>query len=114
MGERILDRIIALEKSLQREIEAERLRVESWFRTESSLIQADRQRSGSEADSALEEALARCTEDVSRLEADLRLETRKRLQRMELASESLLAELVSRHLDRLIPEADHDHQDGQG
>lgn len=113
MHDHLLDDIILLEKSLQRQIEKEKERIQSWLEQERSLLESVPQETETIQSDTFAAAIAQARGAAER-EAAAHLDiVAKRCDRLAGMPADWLTELLLQHLQGLLPEDVNDCQDGE-
>jgi hypothetical protein len=114
MNERLLSSIIALEKALQEEVREEEARARSWQERELAALAAVSEQHRRELELWRDEQAAAARVAAESEGAQLRAAAAGRAERLAALPQTFLQELLTRQLQRLLPEDDHDHPHGQG
>ncbi len=113
MHDHLLDDIIQLEKALQRQIENEKVRIQSWLEQERTLLEALPQEPEAVQTDIFADAIAQAR-SAAEHEAGLRRDVvAKRCSRLADLPTDWLIELLKHHLQGLLPEDGNDCQDGE-
>ena len=113
MNERLLDDIIALEKSLQAQVDAEEERSRAWRDHELDKLAEEERALQQTLETDFAAALEQVRKDAD-AEADRpRADTEATCRRLSELSDTALREALRTVLTRILPEAGHDHADGQ-
>lgn len=112
MGKGILAHIVAFERQLQDEIAAERVKAEAWRQNELALLERQLEAVRSGRDRVAEEVAHLIASQVPKELEEERRRAGMRLLALRRAPESLNDSLIIGILENILPESQHDHQDG--
>lgn len=113
-AERVLDEIIALEKSLQEQVEQEKERIRSWQEQERGRLQPKVQGTDRQQTAKVEEILEEARREGAQQVARRRETAREEGARFAALNDDFLCELLKSSLRKLLPEKRDDRPDGQG
>lgn len=113
MNERLLDDIIALEKSIQAQVDAEEERSRTWRDHELDKLAEEERALQQTLETDFEAALEQVRNDVEADTVRLQANTEAYCRRLSELSDTALREALRTVLTRILPEAGNDHADGQ-
>jgi hypothetical protein len=114
MGERLLNSIIELEKALQAEVAREEARAAAWREREFAALELTLATARRQLQELEVDRLASARRDAETCAEGLRQDTAAWCERLAALPDSLLREVLLRHLPDLLPETSDDHPHVQG
>jgi len=113
MTDGLLENIIQLEKRIQLEVAAERLRAEAWQQRELAAIDSSLARALAAEELRSRQALVEIRAALQNEGAALEASSSAWCLRLSELDEGALRDVLKRHLAAILPGGDHDHPDGQ-
>ena len=113
MTDGLLENIIQLEKQIQANVAAEQTRAEQWQERELAALENSLAAARSATEERRKQALSEKKAELLREGADLEAAAKDWCQRLEKLEDTILEEVLKRHLAGVLPGGDHDHPHGQ-
>jgi len=114
MSDLLLENIIALEKRLQRQLEAERSRAAAWQERELDALAATLAAAEAATDQLDQQALAAARVELEAQAAAMVAAAATLAERLAALDNAELEQRLRARLDAILPETGHDHPHGQG
>lgn len=114
MSDRLLTNIIELERALQAELEREDARACAWREREFATLEQALTTTRQQLRQRHAEQLTTARRDAAAAAERERLTTEAWCERLAALPDSLLREVLRRHLPSILPETGDDHPHGQG
>ena len=114
MHDHLLDDIIQLEKTLQRDVEKEKALIRSWLVQERYLLEPAAQQIETIQSESCAAEVAKAQRTAEREAAVHKAIVEQRCDRIVGMPSEWLTEHLKHHLQELLPEGGNDRQDGEG
>lgn len=114
MTDGLLENIIQLEKQIQANVATEQARAEQWQERELAALENSLVAARSATEERRKKALREKKAELLREGASLEAAAKDWCQRLEKLQDTILEDVLKRHLAGVLPGGDHDHPHGQG
>ena len=114
MTDGLLENIIQLEKQIQANVAAEQVRAEQWQKRELAALEISLLAERAATEKRRKQLLSEKKAALLREAAEIEAAAEDWCQRLAILDDTVLEEVLQRHLAGVLPGGDHDHPHGQG